>query len=90
MDSLAQVIPEIKSSDNASQIPWPNAVVWCIQPRLGPRVYEWLEQEHIQNVCWNNGLVRIIPHPDSILSNSCQCIVLPSGLIWIGKNIQAG
>jgi hypothetical protein len=90
MDSLSQVIPEIKSSSNAAEIPWKDAVVWAVQPRVGPRVYEWLGSEHIQYICWTNGLANIIPSPTSILSSSCQCIILPSGFIWVGKNVRVG
>ena len=88
MDSLAEKIPEIKFSSNAAEIPWDNAVVWTIMPRVGPRVYEWLEGEHIRYVSWTNGLVNIMPEHNSILSDKCQCIVLPSAFIWVGKKVK--
>lgn len=90
MDSLAARIPEIKFSSNAEEIPWENAVVWTIMPRVGPRVYEWLEGEHIRSVSWTNGIVSILPEKDSILSEKCQCMVLPSGFVWVGKNVKVG
>lgn len=90
MDSLAAKIPEIKFSSDANEIPWENAVVWTMMPRLGPRVYEWITREHIRYVSWTNGIVNIIPENDSILSDKCQCIVLPSAFIWIGKNVKTG
>lgn len=90
MDNLSAVFPEIKCTYNPKDIPWPNSVVWTVQPRIGPRVYEWMESKDIQNVSWANGQVRIIPHHNSILSDVFQCIVLPSGFIAIGKNVQAG
>mgnify|MGYP001562828943 FL=1 len=31
-----------------------------------------------------------MPEKDSILSDRCQCIVLPAGFIWVGKNIKIG
>lgn len=90
MDSLAGKIPEIKYSSDAGEIPWDNAVVWTIMPRVGPRVYEWLEAEHIRYVSWSNGIVSIMPSPTSILSDKAQCIVLPSAFIWVGKKINVG
>jgi len=88
MDSLSKKIPEIKFSSNAEEIPWDKAVVWTIMPRVGPRVYEWLEAEHIRYVSWSSGLVSILPEQNSIVSAHCQCIVLPSGFIWIGKDVK--
>ncbi|MBI4350119.1 MAG: hypothetical protein HY550_01665 [Elusimicrobia bacterium] len=90
MDSLAVKIPEIKFSSDANEIPWENAVVWTIMPRLGPRVYEWLEKEHIRSVSWTNGIVSILPEKDSVLSDKCLCIVLPAVFTWIGKNVNVG
>jgi hypothetical protein len=90
MDSLLQKIPEIKCSQDVQEIPWENAVVWTIMPRIGPRVYEYLENQHIRYVSWTNGIVAIIPDPKSIINNTCQCIILPSGFVWIGKNIKVG
>ncbi|MBI5742935.1 MAG: hypothetical protein HY952_00135 [Elusimicrobia bacterium] len=88
MDSMAAKIPEIKFSSNAEEIPWDNAVVWTSQPRVGPRVYEWLEAPHIRYVSWSNGLVNILPENSSILSSHCHCIVLPSAFVWIGKEVK--
>ena len=88
MDSLAEKIPEIKFSSNAAEIPWDNAVVWTIMPRVGPRVYEWLEGGHIRYVSWTNGIVTILPENNSILSDKCQCIVLPSAFIWVGSKVK--
>ncbi len=88
MDSLGQKIPEIKYSSDANEIPWDSAVVWTIMPRVGPRVYEWVEAQHIRYVSWTNGLVNLMPENSSILSNSCQCMVLPSGFVWVGKNVK--
>ena len=88
MDSLGQKIPELKYSSDANEIPWDSAVVWTIMPRVGPRVYEWVEAQHIRYVSWTNGLVNIMPENSSILSNSCQCMVLPSGFVWVGKNVK--
>lgn len=90
MDSLGEKIPEFKFSSDAKEIPWENAVVWSIMPRVGPRVYEWIEKEHIRYVSWTNGIVNIIPHKDSILSDKCQCIILPAGFTWVGKNVNVG
>ena len=90
MDSFGQKIPEFKYSSDANEIPWENAVVWSIMPRVGPRVYEWLEKEHIGYFCWTNGIVNIMPDKDSILSDKCRCIVLPSGFVWVGKNVNVG
>ena len=88
MDSLGQKIPEIKYSSEANEIPWENAVVWTIMPRVGPRVYEWVEAQHIRYVSWTNGLVNLMFENSSILSSSCQCMILPSGFIWVGKNVK--
>ncbi len=88
MDSLAAKIPEIKYSSEAGEIPWDNAVVWCIMPRVGPRVYEWITSNHIRYVSWTNGIVNIIPDNNSILSEKCQCMILPSGFVWVGKNVK--
>ena len=88
MDSLAKKIPEIKFSSDAEAIPWDNAVVWSVMPRVGPRVYEWLESEHIRYVSWTSGLVSIMPDQNSIISNHCQCIILPAAFIWVGKNVK--
>ncbi len=90
MDSMAAKIPEIKFSSNAEEIPWDNAVVWTTMPRVGPRVYEWLEGSHIRYVSWSSGVVNIMPESNSILSDHCQCIVLPSAFVWIGKNVKVG
>jgi hypothetical protein len=90
MDTMAGIFPEFHVSDDPVKIPWADAVVWTVQPRIGPRVYEWIGKDDIQNVSWVNGSVRIIPHTDSILSDKFQCIVLPAGFITIGKNIQPG
>ncbi len=90
MDSFGQKIPEIKYSSDANEVPWEGAVVWTIMPRLGPRVYEWIEAKHIRYVSWTNGIVSILPENDSILSDKCQCIVLPAGFTWIGKNVKVG
>ena len=89
MDSLAKKIPEIKFSSDAEDVPWGKAVVWTIMPRIGPRVYEWLDAEHIRYVSWTNGIVSILPEPNSILSNHCQCLILPSAFIWIGKDVKS-
>jgi hypothetical protein len=88
MDSLAKKIPEIKFSSDAEVIPWDTAVVWSIMPRVGPRVYEWIDAEHIRYVTWTNGIVSVTPEHSSILSNHCQSIILPSAFIWIGKNVK--
>jgi hypothetical protein len=88
MDSLAKKIPEIKFSSDAAEIPWDNAVVWTAMPRVGPRVYEWIDGEHIRYVGWTNGIVTVMPDNRSILSSSCQCIVLPSAFIWVGRNVK--
>jgi len=88
MDSLGQKIPEIKFSSDANEIPWDKAVVWTMMPRVGPRVYEWIDSEHIRSVSWINGIVSILPEHSSILSSHCQCIVLPSAFIWIGKEVK--
>lgn len=88
MDSLAGKIPEIKFSADANEIPWDKAVVWSVMPRVGPRVYEWIEKEHIRYVSWSNGIVNIMPDQNSILSSHCQCIVLPAAFVWIGKEVN--
>ena len=88
MDSLGQKIPEIRYSAEAAEIPWDNAVVWTTMPRIGPRVYEWIESKDIRYVSWTNGIVNIMPDNNSMLSDKCQCIVLPSGFTWIGKNVK--
>lgn len=88
MDSLAKKIPEIKYSSDAESIPWDKAVVWTVMPRVGPRVYEWLESEHIRYASWSKGIVSIMPSQDSILSNHCQCLILPAAFVWIGKDVQ--
>ena len=88
MDSLAKKVPEIKFSSDAEEIPWDKAVVWTIMPRVGPRVYEWLDAEHIRYVSWTNGIVSILPESKSILSNHCQCLILPAAFIWIGKDVK--
>jgi hypothetical protein len=88
MDSLEQKIPEIKFSSDAAEIPWENAVVWSVMARVGPRVYEWIEGKHIRYVSWTNGIVNIMPESRSMLSDKCQCIVLPSAFTWIGKNVK--
>ncbi|MDA8242678.1 MAG: hypothetical protein M0025_00970 [Elusimicrobia bacterium] len=90
MDSLAGKIPEIKCSSDAGEIPWDDAVVWSQMPRVGPRVYEWIEGTHIRYVSWSSGLVNIMPDNNSILSSHCQCIVLPSAFVWVGKNVKVG
>lgn len=88
MDSLAKKIPEIKFSSDAEKIPWDNAVVWTIMPRVGPRVYEWLDGEHIRYVSWTNGIVSILPEDSSILSDHCKCLILPAAFVWIGKDVK--
>lgn len=88
MDSLGQKIPEIRYSADAAEIPWDSAVVWTTMPRVGPRVYEWIEAKDIRYVSWTNGIVNIMPENNSILSDKCQCIVLPAGFTWIGKNVK--
>ncbi|OGR45390.1 MAG: hypothetical protein A2X35_03885 [Elusimicrobia bacterium GWA2_61_42] len=88
MDSFGQKVPEIKYSSDANEIPWEDAVVWTSMPRVGPRVYEWLESSHIRYVSWTNGIVNIMPENDSILSDKCQCMVLPSAFVWVGKNVK--
>lgn len=88
MDPLGLKIPELKCSSEVNEIPWDNAVVWTVMPRVGPRVYEWIEGEHIRYVSWTNGIVNIIPENSSMLSSHCQCIVLPAGFTWVGKNIK--
>jgi len=89
MDSLAKKIPEIKFSSNAEEIPWDSAVVWTVMPRVGPRVYEWIDAEHIRYISWTNGIVSVLPEPNSILSNHCQCIILPAAFIWVGSKVKA-
>ncbi|MFA6433875.1 MAG: hypothetical protein WCW52_04195 [Elusimicrobiales bacterium] len=88
MDSLARKIPEIKFSSDAEEIPWDKAVVWTIMPRVGPRVYEWLDAEQILYVSWTNGIVSILPAQGSVLSGRCQCLILPSAFIWVGKDVR--
>jgi hypothetical protein len=88
MDSLFQTIPELKYSSDAAEVPWEDAVVWTIMPRVGPRVYEWLGTEHIRYISWTNGIVSIMPESTSMLHGKCQCIILPSGFVWIGKHVK--
>ncbi|MBI4656647.1 MAG: hypothetical protein HY746_07875 [Elusimicrobia bacterium] len=88
MDNLSQKFPEIKCSQDANEIPWENAVIWTSMPRVGPRVYEWIEDKDIRYVSWTNGIVSIMPSPNSILSDKAQCIILPAGFVWIGKNVK--
>jgi len=88
MDSLAGKIPEIKYSSEAGEIPWEKAVVWTAMPRVGPRVYEWIDAVHIRSVSWSNGIVSILPEHSSILSSHCQCIVLPSAFVWVGRDVK--
>ncbi len=90
MDELSKKIPEIKFSKDVNEIPWEKAVVWSSMPRLGPRVYEWVLDEDIRYVSWTNGIVSIIPHDNSFLSSKCQCIVVPQGFVWVGKNVKTG
>lgn len=88
MDELSKKIPEIKFSTDVNEIPWDAAVVWSSMPRVGPRVYEWIEGKEIRYVSWTNGIVSIMPENDSFLSNKCQCIIVPHGFTWVGKNIK--
>jgi hypothetical protein len=88
MDSLAKKIPEIKTSCDVGEIPWDNAVVWTMMPRVEPRVYEWLDAENISYVSWTNGIVSILPESGSILGSHCQCLILPAAFVWIGKNVK--
>jgi len=90
MDSMGEKIPEIKYSSDASEVPWENAVVWTIMTRVGPRVYEWLGASDISYVSWTNGIVSIMPENSSMLHDVCQCIILPSGFVWVGKNVKVG
>ncbi|HAH32081.1 MAG TPA: hypothetical protein DCL44_07190 [Elusimicrobia bacterium] len=88
MDSMGEKIPEIKYSSDAGEVPWEDAVVWTIMPRVGPRVYEWIGGEHIRYVSWTNGIVSIMPENSSMLSGMCQCLLLPSAFVWIGKHVK--
>ena len=88
MDSLGEKIPEIKFSSDAAEIPWADAAVWTVMPRVGPRVYEWITKEHIRYVSWTNGIVSLMPETNSILSDKCSVMILPSGFVWIGKNVK--
>ncbi len=88
MDGLSEKIPEIKTSKDVNEIPWKTAVVWSSMPRIGPRVYEWVSDEDIRYVSWTNGIVTILPKQDSILSANCQCIVVPQGFVWIGRDVK--
>lgn len=88
MDKLSEKIPEIKFSQDVNEIPWKTAVVWSSMPRIGQRVYEWILDEDIRYASWTNGLVSILPKENSILSTKCNCIVVPQGFIWIGKDVK--
>ena len=88
MDELSEKIPEIKFSKDVNEVPWKTAVVWSSMPRIGPRVYEWVLGEDIRYVSWTNGLVSILPKDNSILSTKCNCIVVPQGFVWIGKDVN--
>ena len=90
MDELLKKIPEIKYSTDVNEIPWDAAVVWSSMPRVGPRVYEWIEDKDIRYVSWTNGIVSIIPGYESSLSDKCQCIIIPQGFSWVGKNVKVG
>ena len=88
MDELSEKIPEIKCSKDVNEVPWKKAVVWSTMPRIGPRVYEWVLGDDIRYVSWTNGLVSILPKDNSILSSKCNCIVVPQGFVWIGKDVN--
>ncbi len=90
MSTLTKKVPEIKSSKNPDEIPWETSVVWSNYAIENGRMYEWIEDRHIRYVSWTNGIVSIIPSPDSFLSEKCQCFVLSGGFIWVGSKVKVG
>lgn len=90
MDTLKQKIPEIQCSSDVNEIPWEDAVVWSGMPRIDGRIYEWITREHIRYASWTNGHVSIMPSPKSMLSASCQCVVIQGAFVWVGKNVVVG
>lgn len=90
MSSLSAKIPEIKSSKNPDEVQWETSVVWSDYAAGGERIYEWLEDKHIRYVSWTNGIVSVIPSPDSFLSEQTQCLLLSGGFVWVGKKVKVG
>jgi len=86
MDLIIKAIPEIKRTQDPTQIPWKDAVVWVYN---GEGQYHWLGKEHIRSVAWTGGNVSIMPKETSILRTFFSCFILMSATVFVGTNVTA-
>lgn len=89
MIEIAKKFPEFKNSTDSAQVPWTDSVVWVTFENSAEN-YTWLSNSDISYLSWSNGILSIIPHPDSILSSYFQAILINSPSVLIGKNIKVG
>lgn len=89
MKEIAKKFPEFRNSADSAQVPWDDAVVW-VTFENSVENYTWLTNADISYLSWSNGILSIIPHPDSILSSYFQSILINSSAILVGKNIKVG
>jgi len=89
MREISKKFSEFKSSLNSSEVPWDDAIVWVIRNN-DIEEYNWINSKDIRYVSWTNGIISIIPHPDSILSNYFHAIIITASEVFVGKNVKTG
>jgi len=89
MREISKKFPEIKSSLNSSDVPWEDSVVWIVRNNSAEE-YNWVISQDIRYVSWTNGIISVIPHPNSILSNYFHSLIIAANEVFIGKNVKTG
>ncbi|PIS47629.1 MAG: hypothetical protein COT17_02475 [Elusimicrobia bacterium CG08_land_8_20_14_0_20_51_18] len=87
MKEMSKKFPEFKTSANALEVPWDEALVWVTFDGSS-ETFHWLLNADIRYLSWTNGILSVIPHPDSVLSSYFQSILINSPSVFVGKNIK--
>ena len=87
MQSLSEKFTEIKTSGDAGEVPWTDAVVWVVGDGEQQR-FEWLHTENIAYVVWTNGNISLRPHPESELARVFEGLLISGRIVFIGKNVH--
>ncbi|MEF3280569.1 MAG: hypothetical protein K6357_06350 [Elusimicrobiota bacterium] len=85
MENYFTKFPEFKKTKNENEIPWDDSIVWKEED-----YFIYLKSSEIRYISWSFGIISIIPHPESILSNYFTAIILNSNIVFVGKNIKVG
>ena len=87
MKSFLAKFPEFKFSEDPSQVPWKEALVW-IDKEDSRDIYYWLMSEDILYVSWTGGLFSVIPSSSSMLSSYFQAFNINAKHIFVGSAVK--